>query len=57
MDSRDQERFSRQIRFSELGAAGQELILRAIDVWSGPLRQIGQPERRPDCPCCGRQMP
>jgi adenylyltransferase/sulfurtransferase len=29
MDSRDQERFSRQIRFSELGPAGQELILRA----------------------------
>jgi adenylyltransferase/sulfurtransferase len=26
-----------------------------IDVWSGVLRQIDQPARRPDCPCCGRR--
>jgi adenylyltransferase/sulfurtransferase len=24
-----------------------------IDVWSGVIRQINQPARRPDCPCCG----
>lgn len=24
-----------------------------IDVWSGVIRQIDQPARRPDCPCCG----
>jgi adenylyltransferase/sulfurtransferase len=26
-----------------------------LDVWSGLMRQIDQPERRPDCPCCGRR--
>jgi adenylyltransferase/sulfurtransferase len=26
-----------------------------IDVWDGGVRQIGAPERDPDCPCCGRR--
>ena len=26
-----------------------------IDVWDGPLREVSQPARDPDCTCCGRR--
>jgi adenylyltransferase/sulfurtransferase len=26
-----------------------------VDVWNGPLREIEQPPRDPECPCCGER--
>lgn len=36
-------------------AADFELRIATIDVWTGALRQIAQPGRDGDCPCCGRR--
>jgi len=30
-------------------------IVTTMDLWSGGIRQVAQPARDPDCPCCGRR--
>jgi molybdopterin/thiamine biosynthesis adenylyltransferase len=35
------------------GEVGQRIT--TIDVWKGSVRQVPQPPRDPDCPCCGRR--
>ena len=32
-----------------------EARITTLDVWEGGIRQVGQPPRDPDCPCCGRR--
>lgn len=34
--------------------SGLALCITTLDVWSGGIRQINQPEPQPDCPTCGR---
>jgi adenylyltransferase/sulfurtransferase len=36
-------------------AASVPLLITTVDVWSGRVRQIGQPAADPDCPACGRR--
>ena len=29
-------------------------LITTVDVWTGEIRQIRQPEKSPECPCCGQ---
>jgi molybdopterin/thiamine biosynthesis adenylyltransferase len=41
------------IRILSGSAAGFELNILTMDVWTGAVRSIRQPARDPQCPCCG----
>lgn len=41
------------IRILSGHAAELDLRIVTMDVWTGACRQISQPPRDPDCPCCG----
>ena len=40
------------IRWLSIGVLEPHITM--LDLWDGPVRQVGAPARDPDCPCCGR---
>jgi adenylyltransferase/sulfurtransferase len=43
------------LAYRVLTGADAATHITTVDVWSGAMRQVRQPERQPDCPACGRR--